>query len=76
MATYRFDKYESWCCDGFYQYYAIQEKTLFGWKNRKVFHLGTINDRGKCWTKEHEEQQKRLLSESVDRLVKAGNTVL
>jgi hypothetical protein len=76
MATYRFDKYESWYCGGFYQYYSIQEKTLFGWRDRKRFYLGIVDGLGKSWCKEHEDEQKKLMDESINRLIKAGHTVL
>ncbi len=71
MATYKFSKYSTW--EG-YEYFAISEKTFFGWKERKTFGLGYkfLGD----FTKEDEERQYKKMMESVDRLIKAGHTVL
>jgi predicted kinase len=71
MATYKFNKYKTW--DG-YSYFAISEKTIFGWKERKTFKLGyeLFGD----FTKEDEDRQYKRMMESVDRLVKAGHTVI
>ena len=71
MATYKFGHYEMW--DG-YEYLAISKKTFFGWKEEKTWGLGYefFGD----FTKEDLKIQKQKMMESVDRLVKAGHTVL
>ena len=70
MSTYRFGKYKTW--DGT-SYYNIEKKTFFGWSEEK------------CWITSHVEGliivkedsvAKSEMMESVDRLVKAGHTVL
>jgi len=69
MATYRYGKWESW--DGF-KYFSIERKTLFGWKEEKYWGLSHFDSH----SPETEEQQKKLMMESVERLVRAGHTVL
>jgi hypothetical protein len=69
MATYKFGKYITW--EG-YEYFAISEKTFFGWKERKTFGLSILGTH----SKEDEKRQKQAMMESVDRLIKAGHTVL
>jgi len=71
MATYKFGKYSTW--DG-YEYFAISKKTFFGWKEEKIWKLGyELFDE---FTKDDENKQRQQMMESVDRLVKAGHTVL
>jgi hypothetical protein len=70
MATYKFGKYESWDS---YEYFAIHKKTFFGgWSQEKTWGLSTFGTH----TKEYEDKQRKAMMESVDRLVKAGHTVL
>jgi len=69
MATYKFGKYSTW--DG-YEYFAIFKKTIFGWSEQKYWGLSLFGTH----TKEKELQVKAQMMESVDRLVKAGHTVL
>ena len=71
MATYKFGKYSTW--EG-YEYFAISEKTFFGWKERKTWSLGYefFDD----FTNEDEIKQKQQMMETVDRLIKAVHTVL
>ena len=69
MATYKFGKYTQW--DGL-EYFAISKKTFFGWSEQKYWKLSFFGTH----TKEFEEQQRLKMMESVERLVKVGNTVL
>ncbi len=70
MATYKFGKYESW--DG-YEYFAIHKKSFFsGWTCEKTWGLSQFGTH----TNEKEEKQKKAMMESVERLVRAGHTVL
>lgn len=68
MGTYKFGKYSTW--DG-YKYFAISKKTFLGWKEEKIWKLGYgfIDS----FTESKKEQQ---MMEAVDRLVRAGHTVL
>lgn len=70
MSKYRFGRWESF--DGTL-FYNIERKTLFGWEEEKYwvvskyFGLRVIREDGDA---------KREMMECVDRLVKAGHTVL
>lgn len=69
MGQYRYGKWTTW--DG-YEYLAIEKKTFFGWKEQKTWGLSLFGTH----TKETEEKQRKKMMESVDRLVKAGHTVI
>lgn len=69
MSTYKFGKYETW--DG-YEFFSLSKKTWFGWKEQKYWGLSTFGTH----TKEFEENKRKLMMESVDRLIKAGHTVI
>jgi hypothetical protein len=70
MSTYRTGKFETW--DGV-QYYNIEKKTLFGWKEMNYWVI--YRKYGSIKVQEDSEA-KLLMMESVDRLVKAGHTVI
>lgn len=69
MSEYRYGKGTTW--DG-YEYFYIDKKTFFGWKEQKTWGLSYFGEH----SKEEEIKQKELMMESVDRLIKAGHTVL
>jgi hypothetical protein len=70
MSTYRFGRWETW--NGT-RYYNIEKKTLFGWIEEKYWviyrHYGLESIRT-------DEEAKEEMMGTVDRLVKAGHTVL
>ncbi len=70
MATYKFGKYEDWDC---YEYFAIHKKSFWGgWTVQKTWGLSTLGTH----SKEFEDAKRKAMMESVDRLVKAGHTVI
>ena len=69
MSKYRFGKWETW--DGI-GYYNIEKKTIFGWREEKcwiIYRYFGLEEYDK-------EEAKKAMMESVDRLVKAGHTVI
>jgi hypothetical protein len=70
MATYRFGKWTSW---DHYDYFSIEKKGFWGWSEVKRWGLG-FNYFDQSYS--FEKQQNQLMMEAVDRLVKAGNTVI
>ena len=71
MAEYKYGKWKT--CEG-YEYFAIHKKTFFGWKKQKIWALGY--DFFDDFTEEDVKRQKQKMMDAVDRLVKAGHTVL
>jgi len=69
MSTYRFGKAVTW---DKYHYFYIDRKTLFGWKECKTWHLSLCG----AHSHEYEKKQRKEMMSSVERLVKAGHTVL
>lgn len=71
MATYKYGKYESW--DG-YVFYAIKKKTfLFGWEVQKRWPLYHVLDYN---ININFDTERKELMDAVDRLIKAGHTVI
>ena len=72
MGIYRFGKWNTWDS---YTSFVIEKKGFFGWSEVKSWGLGWEIPY-KEYSKEFEDKQRKLMMESVDRLVKAGNTVI
>lgn len=70
MATYRYGRWEQW--DGIL-FYSIERKTFFGWKEEKYWVISDIFGRVNPDIDAH---AKKEMMECVDRLVRAGNTVI
>jgi hypothetical protein len=70
MSTYRFGKWTSW--DGV-EFYSIEKKVLFGWKEMNYWVISKINGLIKI---QPDEDAKKQMMDAVDRLVKAGHTVI
>lgn len=70
MCTYRFGKWTSWDGD---EYYNIEKKTLFGWNEVKYWTISRAH--GLIKVKDDSEAKQEMM-EAVDRLVKAGHTVI
>lgn len=70
MSTYRFGTHETW--DGV-KFCSIEKKTLFGWSDQKYWIISKWNGYIKVL---NEVVANKLMMESVDRLVKAGHTVI
>lgn len=70
MATYRSGKWTDWTGVTFY---SIEKKTLFGWREENYW---KISEETAAIEKKSEIQAKQLMNESIDRLVKAGHTVI
>lgn len=70
MSTYRFGKWTSW--DGV-EFYNLEKKTLFGWKEMNYWVISKLNGMVKI---QNDTVAKQQMMEAVDRLVKAGHTVI
>ena len=70
MSTYRTGKWET--LDGT-EYYNIEKKTLFGWKEMNYWVVSRMF--GAIQIQDDSEAKSKMM-ESVDRLVKAGHTVI
>lgn len=70
MSTYRTGKWETW--DGV-EYYNIEKKTFFGWREEKYWVISRMHGLIKV---QEDSVTKSQMMESVDRLVKAGHTVI
>lgn len=70
MSTYRFDRWQTW--DGTL-YFNIEKKVFWGWSEEKYW---VISRRFGEEVVMSEDEARRLMMESVDRLVKAGHTVI
>ena len=70
MSTYRYDK---WINNHGLEYYNIEKKTLFGWKEEKYWVVSRWYGSDIVRT---DEEAKKEVMETIDRLIKAGHTVL
>lgn len=70
MATYKTGNYEDW--NGVL-YYSIKKRTLFGWREEKYWTYSDIIGR---YSEEDKTNARKKMEECMDRLIKAGHTVL
>jgi hypothetical protein len=70
MATYRSGKWTSW--DGV-TFYNIEKKTIFGWKEMNYWVVSKIHG---LINIQSDEAARKQMMDAVDRLVKAGHTVI
>lgn len=70
MATYRFGKHNT--VDGV-EYYSIEKETVFGWKEMNCWIVSRLNGLIRI---EIDSVAKQQMIDAVDRLVKAGHTVI
>lgn len=71
MSTYRFRKTRTW---DEIVYLVIEKKSFWGWKEVKRWNLYTITPTEE--EKKYEVKATKKMMEAVDRLVKAGHTVI
>lgn len=70
MATFRFGKHTTE--DGV-TYYNIEKKTLFGWNEMNYWIVSKFNG---LIVIENDSVAKQQMMDAVDRLIKAGHTVI